>query len=268
MGIPLENCKSGEILLSAEFVPRRLVQKAKDIDSTLQPESIKKDMKLIETSVKETVEVKVQDSTITEKIVEESETAKEPEAEITSESKEKMQLIVEDSKLTGSISKPTKKLEVGQIYITIIKARDIEKKGNFGKADPYVKMTLGNQKAKSATVKNNHNPEWNFEAIFEIDENTSEGVNIAVFDDDFGKDDFLGNKTLDINSIQEHRQMLNQWIPLENCRSGEVLLSAEFVPHGSVQTPKGIESTVKPDSTKEALKQIGPTVKDTVESRF
>merc|ERR1712008_664278 len=79
--IPLENCKSGEILLSAEFVPRGLVPKAKDIESTLQPESIKKDMKLIETSVKETVEVKVQDSTITEKIVEESETAKEPEAE-------------------------------------------------------------------------------------------------------------------------------------------------------------------------------------------
>merc|ERR1712128_70584 len=265
MGIPLENCKSGEILLSAEFVPRGLVQKAKDIESTLQPESVKKDMKLIETSVKETVEGKVQDSTITEKIVEESETAKEPEAEITSESKEKMQLIVEDSKLTGSISKPTKKLEVGQIYITIIKARDIEKKGNFGKADPYVKMTLGKQKAKSATVKNNHNPEWNFVASFDVDENTSEGVNIAVFDDDFGKDDSLGSKTLDIHSIQEHKQMLNQWIPLENCQSGEILFSAEFVPHGSVQKSKGIESSVKPESTKEVLKQIEPTVKDTVE---
>merc|ERR1712123_479524 len=263
--IPLENCKSGEILLSAEFVPRGLVQKAKDIGSTLQPESIKKDMKLIETSVKETVEVKIQDSTITEKIVEESETAKEPEAEITSESKEKMQLIVEDSKLTGSISKSTKKLEVGQIYITIIKARDIEKKGNFGKADPYVKMTLGKQKAKSATVKNNHNPEWNFVASFDVDENTSEGVNIAVFDDDFGKDDSLGSKTLDIHSIQEHKQMLNQWIPLENCKSGEVLFSAEFVPQGSVQKSKDIESAVKEDSTKEDLKHIEPTVKETVE---
>merc|ERR1712106_683222 len=219
-----------------------------------------KDMKLVETSVKETVEVKVQDSTITEKIVDESETAKEPEAEIASESKEKMQLIIEDSKLTGSISKPKKKLEVGQIYITIIKARDIEKKGNFGKADPYVKMTLGKQKAKSATVKNNHNPEWNFVASFDVDENTSEGVNIAVFDDDS-----LGSKTLDIHSIQEHKQVLNQWIPLENCKSGEVLFSAEFVPQGSVQKSKDIESAVKEDSTKEDLKHIEPTVKETVE---
>ena len=32
----------------------------------------------------------------------------------------------------------------------------------FGKADPYVKMTFGKQKSKSATVKNDHNPEWNF----------------------------------------------------------------------------------------------------------
>merc|ERR1711892_1618623 len=163
------------------------------------------------------------------------------------------------------VSPQQKPLETGQVVITVYKARDIEKKGMFGKADPYVKMTLGKQKAKSATVKNNHNPEWNFVASFDIDENTSEGVNIAVFDEDFGKDDSLGSKTLDIHSIQEHKQMLNQWIPLENCKSGEVLLSAEFVPHGSVQHSKGIESTVKPDSTKEALKQIEPTVKDTVE---
>merc|ERR1712106_1125890 len=59
-----------------------------------------------------------------------------------------------------SVSLPQKILEAGQVVITVYKARDIEKKGMFGKADPYVKMTLGKQKAKSATVKNNHNPEW------------------------------------------------------------------------------------------------------------
>merc|ERR1739838_745541 len=83
-----------------------------------------------------------------------------------------------------SVSLPQKILEAGQVVITVYKARDIEKKGMFGKADPYVKMTLGKQKAKSATVKNNHNPEWNFKSTFDVDQNTSEGVNIAVFDDD------------------------------------------------------------------------------------
>ena len=88
-----------------------------------------------------------------------------------------------------------------------------------------------------------------------------EGVNTAVFDDDFGKDDSLGSNTLDIHSIQEHGQGLNQWIPLENCKSGEVLLSAEFVPLKSVQDSKAIENTVKQDSTKEALKQTEHVVK-------
>merc|ERR1712157_211434 len=114
-------------------------------------------------------------------------------------------------------SKPKRKLKSGHIHLTVIKAKDIEKKGKFGKADPYVKITYGKQNAKSKTVKNNHNPEWNFEATFDIDENSSEGLNIAVFDDDFGKDDSLGNKTMDIIAIQEQQKVLNKWIPLENC---------------------------------------------------
>ena len=44
----------------------------------------------------------------------------------------------------------------------------------FGKADPYVKIMLDAQKAKSTTVKDNHNPEWNFTSIFDVDKNTTE----------------------------------------------------------------------------------------------
>ena len=95
-------------------------------------------------------------------------------------------LFLSFSKITAPsikvVSTEQKPLEAGKILITVFKARDIEKKGKFGKADPYVKMTLGQQKAKSATVKNNHNPEWNFNATFDIDESTNEGINIAVFD--------------------------------------------------------------------------------------
>merc|ERR1712106_616883 len=194
--IPLENCKTGEVLISAEFVPLALVEKSIEVEKSLDPKNTedakRKDPIYIEASKEaelkptETI-IETKDSKVVTTIVQQSE-------------EEKKAALVPDS----AVSKPQKKLEAGQIHITVIKARDIEKKGNFGKADPYVKMTLGNQKAKSATVKNNHNPEWHFEAIFEIDENTSEGVNIAVFDDDFGKDDSLGSKTLDIHSIQEH----------------------------------------------------------------
>merc|ERR1712106_63521 len=269
--IQLEKCKSGEILISAEFVPLALVEQSTEVEKSLDSEPIKEQRKETKVESKDNGDLKIKDpktrepskevELIQKQTIIESKDSKEVKPVVQRFDEENKSDLVPDSK----ISKPQKNLEAGKIYIAVVKARNIEKKGNFGKADPYVKMTLGNQKAKSATVKNNHNPEWNFEATFEIDENTSEGVNIAVFDDDFGKDDSLGSKTLDIHSIQEHKQMLNQWIPLENCKSGEVLFSAEFVPHGSVQKSKGIESSVKPESTKEVLKQIEPTVKDTVE---
>merc|ERR1712173_315562 len=146
-------------------------------------------------------------------------------------------------------------LEPGQVLITVFKARDIEKKGKFGKADPYVKMTLGQQKAKSATVKNNHNPEWNFKASFDIDESTTNEVSIELFDEDFGKDDTLGSTVLDLSQIQEQKQLLNQWIPLKNCKSGEVLISAEFIPQAAVQKQKEsepLESIAKQDDTQKS----------------
>merc|ERR1712228_46840 len=114
-------------------------------------------------------------------------------------------------------------------------AKDLEKKGMGGKADPYVKLTLDNQKAKSATVKNNHNPEWNFEAIFNISDKTSQNLNLAVFDDDIGKDDSLGSAVLDLRKLQEQQLLFNQWITLDKCKSGEVLVSAEFIPMSHVE---------------------------------
>merc|ERR1712106_1091033 len=143
-----------------------------------------------------------------------------------------------------------KPLEAGQVVITVYKAKDIEKKGKLGKADPYVKVTLGKQKAKSATVKNNHNPDWNFKSTFDVDQNTTEGIKISVFDDDFGKDDSLGSTILDLSKVQEHQQLLNQWIPLEKCKSGEVLLSAEFMPLAMVQQQKGVEPLIPAEQSK------------------
>eukprot|EP00091_Calanus_sinicus_P008313 TRINITY_DN2033_c0_g1_i9.p1 TRINITY_DN2033_c0_g1~~TRINITY_DN2033_c0_g1_i9.p1 ORF type:complete len:498 (+),score=158.41 TRINITY_DN2033_c0_g1_i9:82-1575(+) len=239
--IPLENCKSGEVLLSAEFIPLAKIQQSANDKSI----SSKEDLKLNEQKPKETDETKVQDLTTIKSDIQVSESTKEHTQETVSETKDTKELSVQDSKITESVGpSPTpvsteqKPLEAGQILITVFKARDIEKKGKFGKADPYVKMTWGQQKAKSATVKNNHNPEWNFKATFDIDESSNDGINIAVFDDDFGKDDSLGNTVLDITKVQEQKQLLNQWIPLEKCKSGEVLISAEFVPLAIVEKAK------------------------------
>merc|ERR1712106_1266837 len=121
-----------------------------------------------------------------------------------------------------------KDFEHGQIMITVYKAR-------------YIEMTYGTQKAKSATVQNNYNPEWDFKAIFEVDANLGDTMDIKVFDDDLGKDDILGNTTMDIRSVFKNKHILNKWVPLENCKSGEVLLSAEFIAVANVENSSEVQ---------------------------
>ena len=116
---------------------------------------------------------------------------------------------------------------------------------------------MGRQEAKSLTIKNNHEPEWNFKAIFDIDESTTEGIKIAVFNDNQVIEDSLGNKFLDTSYVQNQKQLLNQWVPLEDCESGEVLLSAEFIPLATVQESKLVE----PVLSKEDLKKHEPKPK-------
>merc|ERR1711872_803995 len=211
--IPLSNCKSGKILVSAEFVLQ-----GKIVDY-LRSQS--------ESEVKESIPVEDKEASD----IKPKDISSEPEKVITKDEIEVQQTESEstvDSDLKTPVAKP---LTAGQVKITVFKAKDIEKKGMFGKADPYVKLTLDNQKAKSATVKNNHNPEWNFEAIFNISDKTSQNLNLAVFDDD------IGSAVIDLRKLQEQQLLLNQWITLDKCKSGEVLVSAEFIPVSYVEKP-------------------------------
>merc|ERR1711915_801360 len=215
--IPLSNCKSGEILVSAEFVPQG------NIVDYIRSQS--------ESEVKESIPVEVKEASD----IKPKEISSGPEKVITKDEIEVQQTKSEstvDSKLKTPVATP---LIAGQVKITVFKAKDIEKKRMFGKADPYVKLTLDNQKAKSATVKNNHNPDWNFEAIFNISDKTRQNLNLAVFDDDIGKDDYLGSAVIDLRKLQEQQLLLNQWITLDKCKSGEVLVSAEFIPMSHVE---------------------------------
>ena len=126
----------------------------------------------------------------------------------------------------------------------------------FGKAYPYVELTLGKQQTKSATVKNNHNPEQNFESKFDVDQSTAENIIISVFDEGLGKDDSLGSTSLNISSIQQQEKLLNQWVPLENCKSGEVLLSAEFIPLANVESQKDVIKLKVTESGKESPHEV------------
>ena len=75
---------------------------------------------------------------------------------------------------------------------------------------------------------------------------------ISVFDEDAGKDDPLGNIGIDTYAIQMQKQVLNLWIPLQNCKSGQLPFSSEFIPLTN-QQQQAIE-----ESTKLTLEENSP----------
>merc|ERR1711881_587177 len=212
--IALENCNSGEVLFSAEFIPATTKR-------TSPPKEAAKEL----TPVKDVV----QTPTV------------KPERAIP--------------------------LPKGTIMVTLHKARELEKKGKFGKADPYAVLNVGKEKFKSKTINNNHNPEWNFDIKFDIDNETAHEISLEVYDEDMiGKDDPLGKTKLHLSQIVNQRKIINNWIPLQQCKSGEVLFSAEFVPfvahEGKPEVAK--KETSRPASpTKNVSKEKTP-VKDVV----
>ena len=56
-----------------------------------------------------------------------------------------------------------------------------------------------------------------------------EGIKIEVFDEDIGKDDKLGHKILKMEEIIRMESLVDQWVVLEGCKSGEILLSIELI---------------------------------------
>merc|ERR1712218_195357 len=114
------------------------------------------------------------------------------------------------------------------LKLTVVAARKLKKSGLFGKADPYVAITYGSQKTRSGVIKNNLNPEWNFESLLTINEDASDEILLEVYDKDTGsKDDFMGRVSLPISELTMLQK--GQWIPLQKTKSGEICLSCHFL---------------------------------------
>ena len=113
--------------------------------------------------------------------------------------------------------------------VHIHEARKLEKKGMFGKADPYVLITLGQAKTKTKTISNNQNPSWNFVAKIGVDNPAeTDKMLLEIFDDDIGKDDALGVVSINIIDIYRGSPIIKQWYPLEKCKSGDICVSLSF----------------------------------------
>merc|ERR1712032_923335 len=116
-----------------------------------------------------------------------------------------------------------------ELHLTVESARDLEKRGMFGKADPYLYISFGNQTVKSKTINSNLNPDWNFKTSFFIEENNKNYLIIEIYDKDTAsKDDLMGKVSISPADLPKLKQA--QWIPLQGVKSGELFLSAGIKP--------------------------------------
>ena len=151
-------------------------------------------------------------------------------------------------------------LPAGSINLTLHKARKLEEKVAFGKADPYTIFSVGKEKFKTETVKNNQNPEWQYTIKFDLTKDTKEEIAVDVFDEDIGKDDRLGDTKIPLREIIQQRNIVNKWIPLKNCKSGEVFFSAEYVELDSKPLPEPAVTKAQPTKPSEPAEKVAVPV--------
>ena len=126
----------------------------------------------------------------------------------------------------------------GQVCIDLIKAKNLENADRNGKSDPYAVLKFGKQKAKTNTVRNTQNPQWDFSTEFEVPDGEDTDINIEVFDNDkLGRDKSLGSLSLGLDDILKAPEGEGLWYPLAGSKSGELLLASDFLPVGSHGLP-------------------------------
>merc|ERR1711874_511957 len=130
-------------------------------------------------------------------------------------------------------------LQPGNLHLDLIQAKDLIKSDMIGKSDPYAVVSF-DEKIKTKTVKNNQNPEWNFDLDIPVDAEGPRKIKIDVFDKDkIGKDKPLGSACLDVADIQKGNDFNKDWIPLDGVKSGKIQVSTDFSPESELAIRQG-----------------------------
>jgi Ca2+-dependent lipid-binding protein len=93
---------------------------------------------------------------------------------------------------------------MANIVVNVISASNLkDDDGPFNGSDPYAYLTLdGCDAQRTATVSGSSDPEWNEELTFEgVEAPASKIMKIRVYDDDWGRDDNIGECQLDLGKL-------------------------------------------------------------------
>merc|ERR1711923_241883 len=55
-------------------------------------------------------------------------------------------------------------------------------------------------------------------------------ISVEVYDDDFGKENFIGSYTVQLREAIKNADSITGWHKLEGCKTGNIKLSAKYTP--------------------------------------
>ena len=118
----------------------------------------------------------------------------------------------------------------GVVHLDLVKAKDLDNEDKKSKSDPYAVLKYGKQKAKTNTIKNTQNPQWNFSTDFKVPDGKENTINIEIFDNDrFGRDKSLGKLDLDVDDLFRSDLSDGKWYPLSGSKAGQVFIASDFL---------------------------------------
>ncbi|KAK3568801.1 hypothetical protein QTP86_017404 [Hemibagrus guttatus] len=126
----------------------------------------------------------------------------------------------------------------GVVRVHVLEAQDLKAMDTVmmglvkGKSDPYVVLTVSNQRFQTKTIKETLNPRWNEVYEFVIHEAPGQELEVEVYDKDTDKDDFMGRFKLDFGEVRKERE-IDKWFPLEEIERGKVHMKMQWL---SLQT--------------------------------
>ena len=135
--------------------------------------------------------------------------------------------------------------KLGTIKLDLLCAKDLSDTDMIGKSDPYAIISYGTQKYKTEIKNNTLNPQWNIQCDIQVPEGNERNINIALYDaDGKGKDDFLGEYNVDIAKIMNLGSLDQSWQPLSGTKTGQICVGADFVPDLSSSGGRISETTI------------------------
>ncbi|KAG7331497.1 hypothetical protein KOW79_005466 [Hemibagrus wyckioides] len=126
----------------------------------------------------------------------------------------------------------------GVVRVHVLEAQDLKAMDTVmmglvkGKSDPYVVLTVGNQRFQTKTIKETLNPRWNEVYEFVVHEAPGQELEVELYDEDTDKDDFMGRFKLDFGEVRKER-VIDKWFTLEEIEKGKVHMKMQWL---SLQT--------------------------------